>query len=356
MFDKCDEFNLPPNHDPEKIPSLIKLVYNDDLDICKIHHYMRYYFAANKEKWEKYISDAKTILTEYKPLASNKVKNIMSFKNVKNTDIDKRIELIERYIDIIKRYIHVDAYDKKGRQVRCYCGRLWSNDYVEENGSKYRCLCGHSYYFMSKDISYNDCYKTQTNNNTYEDRTNFSKAIDRYCVRQKNKRISTTLFTELDEYFTAYGMKNGEYYRSLPKEKYIISECIGNKHGTNCALLFEALKETGNSNCYDDVIMIGHLYWGWTTPDIYKYIDIIMKIYDSTQIVYDSIPDKVRQSSLNVNTRLFFSLEFLDIPCNKEDFKLLDSKESNNEHMKMWKLMTENETVRNVKASWLEIR
>lgn len=348
-------WDFPKKINSNKVPNFVKLVYEDDLDIVKVHEYVKNWFYDKKKSlWEEYRELVEPLLTEYIPLSSNEIKGILSMKEEKRINVRRRLYLIEMYIEVLKKYINVDAYCKIDKKFRCKCGRGKNEEYMKSNGTKYECLCGYSYYFMSKDISYNDCYKTQSVLNSYEDKANFIKAIDRYCVKQKTKKIPNNLFDLLDDHFINIGMKPGEYYRSLKVKKNKFKECVGNKNGTNCIMLFEALKETGNSSCYDDIIMIGHLYWNWTPPNLDEHLNIIKEIYDITQTVYENIPNKSRQSSLNVNTRLFFTLEFLNIPCHREDFKLLDSKESNNEHIEMWNLMISDISVVNIYKEYMK--
>jgi hypothetical protein len=87
------------------------------------------------------------------------------------------------------------------------------------------------------------------------------------------------------------------------------------RNTTSRQLMFEALGETNNSAYYDDINLIMHNYWGWDLPDIGDLEEQIMEDYVNTQQIYNGIPNKDRNASLNIQFRLFVHLKALGYPC-----------------------------------------
>jgi hypothetical protein len=111
-------------------------------------------------------------------------------------------------------------------------------------------------------------------------------------------------------------------------------------------MMYEALNETNNSAYYEDINLILHLYWGWSLPDISQLEDRIMEDYITTQQIYNAIPNKDRDASLNIQFRLFVHLKAVDYPCTKDDFKIQTSRDSLIFHNEMWKIMCEKSGVK----------
>ena len=63
----------------------------------------------------------------------------------------------------------------------------------------------------------------------------------------------------------------GAEIKKLPKEKSLHKEKIGNLRGTSVAMLISMLKKTNNSLYYDNINLIGHIYFGWTLPDLSEW-------------------------------------------------------------------------------------
>jgi hypothetical protein len=156
----------------------------------------------------------------------------------------------------------------------------------------------------------------------------------RYQGKQPNKPPEK-LYEQLDEYFIKIGKQTGEEIRKLS------TTSEGKKKGTSRQLMYEALGETNNSAYYDDINLIMNIYWGWDLPDISDIEEKIMEDYINTQQVYNAIPNKDRNASLNIQFRLFVHLKALDYPCSKEEFKIQTSRDSLEFHQDMWMIMCE---------------
>lgn len=409
-------FTKYPTNSLELIPTTIRVNYKDDLDLFYIHEYIMSMFATKRskvpslessvrilnlqlasnkhamtrneistiqtkikdvendileyssdDKWNEYITEAIPLLESYSEVSSNEAKGILDINTIGkvsaestyelNEDpelIEDRVRRIQKYLNHCRKFITIDDYRSKAILSRCnVCDRPYSPSNIAEDMGKYTCPCGNSHFFMVRDTMFGDGTKYNGNVNSYEERSNFARAIERFCAKQSHTKIPSKLLDMLDDYFMSNNMQPGSYYRSLPVEYAPHPEMIGNKHDTNPSMLVTALKETKNSIYYDDIVLIGHLYWGWIPPDLSSLEKIVMEVYDATKMIFNNMQDKLRQSSLNVNLTIYDIFEFLEIPKTAEDFKLLDSKESRELHKEMWNTMTNNPYVKELKKRHL---
>lgn len=289
----------------------------------------------------KYMNDVENILQEYNKVASNKSKGVVVFYKIKDVEepetIVKRLKIIQEYLNIAKNHIRLEIIQKIQIKILCPgCGIDLNNIFLDEDSGM--CICPQCGY-ERETISYNSTYKDVQrinlgNKNNYDDCENFRKALQRFQGKQSH-RPPKKLYEQLDEYFKKMGKYSSKEIQSLP-----INE-EGQKKGTSREMMFEALSETNNSAYYDDINLILHIYWGWNLPNICHLEEKIMDDYISTQKVYNSIQNKDRNASLNIQFRLFVHLKAADYPCNKNDFKIQTSRDSLIFHNEMWKVMCE---------------
>lgn len=376
---------LPLNESP---PDLVKATYKNDLDILKIHKAIRALFGYKKHnlllykkeiethkitikvqylssiesmklnekiseleaqinqiengiEWGNYIRQAEPILREYIPLSSDEVRGVIVFSGKKNLSeenlerVEQRLNLIDKYLKIAEKYIRLDIIHEINMDVKCPgCGNDSRQTYVEEDSGMVTCICGYQQFTLTKNSTYKDSSRVNINGrSTYEDRTTFIKAIER-LMGLKINRIPNNLYKMLDDYFIKESFPIGEQV----KQMYPLLE-NGQRDKTSINLMITALAATKNSSYYDCVHYIATNYWGWNLPNLSLLQEDIINDYDITQKVYDEIRE--RDSSLNVQIRLYLHLRARDYPCELTDFKTLHSRDSLEYHNKMWKIMCE---------------
>ena len=370
-------------------PDLIRGSYTTDLNIVKIHEAIeaRYtYFKSHLEEYKEEIQNqenliigkhsfsinevkkmkneikilkeqiydyehdislneyrkvALPIIEEYNKVASHKSKGFVVFKKKVEEEskekIDYRLQIIRQYLDHAREYIQIEMIHKMDLKANCpVCGLDFSKIFTDEDSGLCNCPnCGYEREAISHTSTYKDSQRVNIGNrNNYDDCENFRKALMRYQGKQPHKPPEK-LYEQLDDYFENIGKAHRNDIKKLPKT----SE--GRKKGTSRQLMFEALGETNNSAYYDDINLIMHIYWGWDLPDVSDLEEKIMEDYINTQQVYNAIPNKDRNASLNIQFRLYVHLKALDLPCNKEDFKIQTSRDSLEFHQAMWKIMCE---------------
>lgn len=386
----------PPKPSPEPPPTQIKAVYRNDLRLLKIHEAIRACFSfwlasisqyREDEKkclirsqdmklnaierqlmtkkmlelkdriasleggslWQEYVREARPILDAYSPIQTNDVKGIVNISlNSQHPEVDpdpdvveRRLELIEAYLNVARKYIQVDCTRDIEVASTCpICRKKFSEMKLDEETGTHVCQCGYERPNLSNRSSFKDSVRMNIGSrNNYDDRETFCRALDRFEGKQIDK-IPAKLYQQLDAYFTSKRFPSGEEIRRLP----LLPN--GKRERTNTHLLIRALAETKNAAFYADVNLIGHKYWGWSLPDLTAIRDKILEDYDKTQKIYNLI--KERDSSLNVNIRLCFHLMSNGYPCQLEDFKLLSQRESLEYHRTMLREMCRQTDVRYV--------
>jgi hypothetical protein len=296
---------------------------------------------TNNISQNEYEEKVKDILEDYGTVASNNSKGLIIFKKKVEEDskekIEYRLKLIRNYLDKAKDYIRLEIIHKITVKETCpVCDLDLSKAFFDDDAGVCICpKCGYEKDSISHHSTFKDSQRVNIGNrNNYDDCENFRKVLMRFQGKQPN-RPPGKLYEQLDEYFTKIGKLLGEEIRKLG----LTSE--GKKKGTSRQMMFEALGETNNSAYYDDINLIMHVYWGWELPDISELEDKIMGDYTATQQVYNSIPNKDRNASLNIQFRLFVHLKAIGYPCVKEDFKIQTSRDSLEFHQEMWKVMCE---------------
>jgi hypothetical protein len=295
----------------------------------------------NEKSKKEYESKVLALLEEYKKVASNSSKGLVIFKKKVEEDsrekINYRLKIIRDYIEAAKDYIRLEITHKVPVKAICpICETDLSKTFIDDYLGLCTCpTCGYERESISHHSTFKDSQRVNIGNrNNYDDCENFRKVLMRFQGKQPN-RPPPKLYEQLDEYFKKIGKNIGDEFRALP----LTPE--GRKKGTSRQMMFEALGETNNSAYYDDINLIMHNYWGWELPDISELEDKIMEDYMTTQQVYNAIPNKDRNASLNIQFRLYVHLKAIGYPCSKEDFKIQTSRDSLEFHQEMWKIMCE---------------
>ena len=326
--------------DRTKPDNEIKLIRQD---IIKLESSFNDYF--NNISLNLYKEKTNELLINYTKVASNKSKGIIYFKKIKEQEnenlVKERLSIIRKYLDIAKEYIKLDIVHKLYLKATCpSCGTDLNSFFVEDDLGMTICPnCGHERESISHHSTFRDSQRVNIGNrNNYDDCDNFRKALLRFQGRQIHKP-PLKLYEQLDAYFQMINKPVSKDVRIMS-----IEEC--KKIGISREMMFEALSETNNSAYYDDINLILNTYWGWDLPDISQLEDRIMEDYIMTQQVYNSIPEKDRNASLNIQFRLYVHLKAVDYPCNKDDFKIQTSRDSLIFHNEMWKYMCDHTGVK----------
>lgn len=382
---------IPSNNQP---PNLIEAMYKSDLNIIKIHEAIRAIFSyklgsissLEKEKkklnneilgklsfieikekqnriksieyeiadiksgksWEDYVSSAKPLLEAYQPLSSNETRGVINISVYKQKDedldiINKRHKIIGHYLELARNYVKLNIHTETSNISICpICNTDITEIEDEDERGIYICDCGIERVSMSQSSKYQNSKTDATSKSIYDDLATFNKRLNAFECKQ-DYEIPDKLFELLDEYFVSLGKASAEKVKAQP----LLPN--GKKAGTSIKLLETGLYATQNSEYYKDMEYISHKLWGWKVHNLDDYREKIIADYKKTQEIYKNIKReeslegvKKRNSSLNINMRLFWHLKAVDYPyIEYEDFKTVTSRDSLEYHNKTMKRMCE---------------
>lgn len=324
LDDLVDELKAPMlyRHQLEKIGEIEELtVLIEDIESGK--------------RLEDYVEAATELIAGYK--ASSKEAEVVGFSN-RETVIkdDDRGYYIERYLEVASKYMDICITRIPPPPMNCCSNcRTVLVEEVNEDGAVTCAGCGaiHQNPFSST----NSIETDRPGINTSEDDTleNFLRALDRYQGLQA--RPVDKVFDLLDAYFTKLGLPTGDEIKALPLD------VNGRRGGTDHSMLYSALSKAGLSDYYEDANLIGHVYWGWTLPDISHLIPALAAMYIDTQRVFHSMPVETRNrsSSLSIPFRIWKSLAELGYVRPVSEFKVASNPDSLRVHNQLWERMLE---------------
>lgn len=283
-----------------------------------------------EKKYKKYLEETKEIIENYIKL-KNKPINLKIGEEVPINN--ERLEIIERYFDIAKKYIDIilkpEYKFKKGNYCN-YCGSEIEKNKLEEDN--FCSNCSREILIIEDKIV--NKREDFVENNESETIDNFLKAFIKFQGLQEDN-INPELYNELDEYFKKLGKPTGEEIRKMSLDEK------GKRGNTNRNILYKALSDLGRSEYYEDINLIAKNYWGWKLPYLMHLQERIIDKYIKTQKVFYSLPREIRErnSSLGTQYRLWRHLQLEGYNFPKEDFKIAENSDSLNLHERLWKIM-----------------
>ena len=283
-------------------------------------------------KYRKYAGNIKTVMFE--------VEEDVKYKEL-DEEVRARIALIDRFLDIASGYIEIDVIRTNNRpgDICSGCGISLSKVAVNDKGTircpNPECQTEHNVFIMSKLAK--DGSRINTNNATDDESIdNYIRAIIRYQCQQTDVP-DESLYEELDAYFARHGRPLGAEIRKMSLNER------GLRGDTNHKMLWNALSQIGRSEYYEDVNLIGKVYWGWTQRDVMCHMERLISDYNETQKVFFQIPleERDRSSSLGTQYRLWRGLQLVDHECYMDEFKIAENPDSLRKHNKLWRRMCE---------------
>jgi len=327
------------------------IILNDKLNdscniICKKEINDKINFLKNEimeiesnSRWNNYVEESGDLLEQYLPLSSNKSLNSIIIETKKKEifteeEIEKRLSIIEEYLNIAKKYISLEIKIESSLESKCpICNVVFDEINITHENGTYLCECGYVFDNLDKSSSYRDIDRVNVPSKVYNNKKTFERTYYRW-EGTSSDIIPDKLISDLDNYFIKKKFPIGEEIKKLPLLEN------GKKNKTSIFLMESALNESGNSKFYKIIYPLIYYYWGWKKPEekIKKLgiRDEIFERYDMTQQVYER--NKTRKSCLNVNIRLYQLLETFNYGSSFEDFKTLTTRASlvyNNEQFKI---------------------
>jgi len=288
---------------------------------------------------EDYIRESSPYISAYKQLKPL-VKKIVFGKTIEETQTEtwpetlRRLSIIDKYLNIAKNYIKIDVFRSVPvtPDVCLFCGESIDRMGNSDDGviRCLNCLTEHSSMILTKTTKDNGRI-TAAPSMSDDSIENFLRAFNRYMGLQD--KPPEELYTMLDAYFKSCGRPTGADIRQLPLNRR------GRRGDTNHKMLINALSQIGRTEYYEDINLIGHIYWGWLLPDVMHLRETIIEDYNETQKIFHQIPlkERGRESSLATQYRLFRHLQLCGYDCKIEEFKIAENATSLRLHHQIWK-------------------
>ena len=315
---KTQRKNIPTNifgTNFTEIPDTIRIIYKEKVNLDQVNQIVEYRLKklGETERLEKFSKDSRYYLEKYLET--------------------QELDALETYLDIAGRYIRIERMSNLPDIFLCKgCNISLESLKVDREGILIcpECNCINTYLApnsYTRDLERNVFYFD-------EDVNNFVKILDKF-EGKTSLILGRDFFDMLDSYFVSSGFVTGEEV----KTRELTYD--GKREGTNRKMLWVALEKIGYSQYYDETSYIGHVYWGWTLPDITKYKDQILRDYQNTQNIWNTIKvDYKRTASLGTQFRLYVQLMAVEYPyCDRDDFKIQENVESLRMHNDAWKRM-----------------
>lgn len=244
-----------------------------------------------------------------------------------NIDEAKKLELIQDYLAIAKKYISIpDIYFIRKRKDVCEnCGK----DEFDESGM---CLdCGHTREEIDSSQSYADVDRVSMSKKTggYEQIERFKGVVKQYQGKT-SRRIDPSVFEDLEREFDKNHLVNKKGKTTHEKYSRITIDHIRT-----------FLKKTGHSNYYDEIYYLYHYYTGNPLPDLSKYEPKLFSDFEKILWTYNSLPKTIRKRrNLFKNFYILFQLlRRYGFKFKKREFELLKSHEKLMEYDNIYEII-----------------
>lgn len=286
----------------------------------------------------EYQAAADPLLEQYRKASAQQDPEVFGRKSTKISP-NSRLYVVEAYLKLAAQYIELNLVRQVKTMPMCcpQCMTILPEDTDDSHSFCPQCNSANPCVFSGTNSMDGEHSGGSSGTNPLEDDSldNFMRAIIRFQGMQSPPPVE--LYDVLDQYFTAQGMPIGAEVKKLPLNDR------GRRGDTDHAMILNALAQTNNSGFYDDVNLIGHQYFGWKLPNIAHLVPQLKTIFIETQRVFYSIPveQRSRTSSLNVNYRLWRTLEFIGHKFPMSEFKIAHDPDSLREHDKLWNYMVE---------------
>lgn len=290
---------------------------------------------VNGEIKRLYLEEITPTMEIYKKLLQTQDKSVFGINNKEIEDIETSKYMLS-FLETVKKYTNIRFHFEICSKYQCVECEFDLSNVIPEIDGTIRCpecrvenesnRCPKMLMPFNKGIN--------THHGDYSERLNFHKFIRR-LQGQCETHISNDLWDKLDIYFAKEKIPLGKAIRKLEHNHK------GFKDGVSLSTMLGALSYYGYSNYYDDIYVICSKYWGWILPEFKEDENVIMYIYDITQVAYSKIENKTRSSSISIPYIAFKITEMLNYPYEVSDFKIPKDDKSREETEHYWKISCE---------------
>lgn len=266
-----------------------------------------------------YISRTSDLLSRYRTLASStKPKSFMQTTPLDPKNIARKNSLIVEYLRIAKDYIDISS--TMFRTAKMTCSGCYGSDFrATDDSSIFVCKsCGTVLEILDDSPTFKDTDRVNMSNRyTYTCRAHFIDAINCFEGKQHTDGLNDVQDILEDEM-----QKHNLKTTTVTKDH-----------------IYMFLNEKKLSDNYEDINLLYSRITNTPCPDITEYRNELLEIHEFLEEAYDAVKADDRTNALNVNFKLYKSLQLVDYPCKKDDFYFLKTPVKQGEHDEVWKDM-----------------
>jgi len=277
----------------------------------------------------EYICISQKIIGEYMKLIVVPM-NVSFFggkSSVSNVDNTKKENLLEKFLDVAKKYIPIKTFKKEvQRKHSCVCGNV--TEFTQTDNTITCDDCGIEKNIYTIHTNFKDVDRVNLSQKyKYNKKTHFRDTMNQYQGKQ-NKKIENRVYSECGEWF---GKQN--LIIKVDSKGLTETEIFHKRHAKiTKGHIDMALSETGNTSNYEDVNLIHNYFTGIPCPDISHLENDLNDDFDKVADAYETLKDIDRTNFLNGQYILYQLLRRRKEKVDEMDFHKLKTRERLIEH------------------------
>jgi hypothetical protein len=264
--------------------------------------------------FSEYICITQKIINEYMQLLSVPVSISFFGKKKESSETeDKKEDLLEKFLDIAKKYIPIKTYKKEvKKKIACDCGN--SSEFTHTENTITCEICGIEINVYTIQTNFKDIDRVNLSQKyKYSKKVYFRDTVNRYEGKQ-NKRIVKKVYDDIENWLARHNLllEGDVFYEKHAK--------ITKDH------LYMALSETNHNLHYEDINLLHNQFTGIPCPDISNVRNELFDDFDKVMAVYETL-EVDRVNSLNSQYILYQLLRRRKVKVNENDFGMLKTRE-----------------------------
>jgi stress-induced morphogen len=261
----------------------------------------------------KYHHQTRNLLKEYMDLMDKPVK-VDFMSNTADLANTKKNTLINNYLNIAKKYIHIEIIPLSTNNNKCAECDVYMQ--YEDDHLLICPMCGFTYKQLATVSNYTENNRINvTQRYVYEKRAHFVDSVKKFQGKQ-NTTIHDNVYKALRKKIENHGLELSQ---------------VTKEH------IYEFLSLTSNAGHYEDITLIYYAITGVPPPNISHLEEELYSLFEQIEAIYNRIKPPDRRNFLNGQYVLFKLLEKLNYKCRQEDFYILKTRDKMLEHDQVWK-------------------
>lgn len=272
----------------------------------------RVHNIENMTDYNFYMNESSILLEKYRQILKKPQKVNFMGKSTRNNK--EKTEIINKYMELAKKYIDYDFEIKKKRGLSCDNCKNRKNLIYIDNSLTICGKCSARITVMKHTSNYNDIERVNISNKyKYDPKVHFRDGVEQYQGKQ-NCTIPKKVYEDLEEQFERHHLLQGD--KDTPKE--IRFQNVTKLH----IAIF--LKTLGYSKQYENINLIHYHFTGIKPNDISHLEGQLLDDFDTLiDLYYKRFNNIKRKSFINTQYVLYQLLKRHKYSCKEEEFGIL---------------------------------